>query len=385
MSAIISCSLIYVIYITVQWHTCCVAANQRIAVTAPVNPVDNGQILSIHCQVWNLLKGQEVTILRNRTHGGSVERLSLDNVIHKVDDNVFIAERQLQDGSVVYFLSIVGATRSDEGEYFCKVSSVFGRSETLSSVGITFTYFPADTDPICNPSGSRTVHEDTDALFDCSSAIGNPRVTVEWRRAGSTEILNNMKTIVVDGRLHVIYRLRPTRQDSGAVYTCTIRSVLFPKEERSCHVGPIEVIYDNMSPPININTEIPRHILSQFTEEPFTQSADNVVIDDTNDAQTCDDLCPVTSPGSPVHFWIIATVAAGLLTIVFLIVGIVLTVKYYRLSKTEFMAPTPPASRIPHRSEEIYVEVDGKRREHYMYMSLEKSSHPVLQPVNVTS
>ena len=358
-------------------------AETRIEVSAPVNPIDEGAILSVHCQIWNLQKGQEVTIFRNRTKQGDIERLSLDNKVHIEDNNVFLAERQMLDGSVVYFLSIMAATRTDEGEYYCKISSVTGSGsrDPIDSVKIHFTYFPSEPDPLCSPKGPLTVNEGSDVSFDCSSALGNPTVSIQWKRAGSSSMLkSNGQRRITNGRVHNSLTFKPSQTNSGAVYICTIKSPVFPSQERTCHVGPITVVKRDGTPyPVSVDREPIDIIENQITVKPTSYVVNSIT--QKTEEFSCDDQCPVLIPGSPVQFWIIATIAAAILTLIFLILGIVIMIKYYRLTnlpKVEYM------SALPH-SEEIYVEVDGKRRENCMYMSLEKSKKPVLQPIQMAS
>ncbi len=361
-------------------------AETKITVTAPVNPVDEGSILSIHCQIWNLRPDQEVGIYRNRSEQTRIERLSLDTVVHTEDNNnVFLAERQMMDGSVVFFLSIMGASRRDEGEYLCIISTVAGvKGVSVSdSVNIDFTYFPPDSDPMCTPNEQLSVNDGVDVQFDCSSAMGNPTVNFEWKRAdGPSSILkHDVKIREISGRVHSTLTLTPSEETSGAVFICTIRSSAFPSIERTCHVGPLTVLRNGTPYPV-VNRNIQEMIV---TNKPTTRPVRfDVTGKDTKKTTglSCEEQCPISVPGSPVHFWIISTIAAAVLTLIFLVLGVIIMVKYYRLTslpKVEYMSALPP------HSEEIYVEVDNKRREHCMYMSLEKSKKPVLQPLNMAS
>ena len=93
-----------------------------IKVTAPINPVREDAMISIHCQIWNKVEGQEVTMSRKLKGAARSQRLSWDEKVQNDDDDrIFLAERRLTDGSVVYFLSIIEVTQSDEGTYFCKI------------------------------------------------------------------------------------------------------------------------------------------------------------------------------------------------------------------------------------------------------------------------
>ena len=75
-----------------------------IVATSPVNPVKEQGLLTIHCQVRNLDDNHQVTITRRV--GDRIQQISVDEDVlgNAVDERVFLAVRQLLDGSTVYFL-----------------------------------------------------------------------------------------------------------------------------------------------------------------------------------------------------------------------------------------------------------------------------------------
>ena len=101
----------------------CVAGSTTVTSSAPVNPVEADGIFSLRCEVLKMKQNQEMAIFR--TINGQTERLSLDDeVLDNAGDRVYLAVRQMNDGSTVYLLSIMKVTRSDEGLYLCKIFDV---------------------------------------------------------------------------------------------------------------------------------------------------------------------------------------------------------------------------------------------------------------------
>ena len=118
-----------------------------IEVTSPIERVVEGGILSVHCQVWNLESGHEVSIFRTVNTG--THRISLNgNVPQEVDSRIYLAVRQAHGGSKIYFLTIIEASKQDEGKYECKVINTIGRVAQIAvdSIDLKVEYFPSDSD-----------------------------------------------------------------------------------------------------------------------------------------------------------------------------------------------------------------------------------------------
>ena len=124
----------------------------EISLTAPINPAEEGNMLSIHCQVQQL-KFNEHVVEMSRNVAGLIDKVSIGYkmMVDDDDERFFLAQRQLKDSSMVYFLSIIIARDTDEGVY-----SVIRRHDSLTeikrgSVTVLFKYFPTDIypRPIC--------------------------------------------------------------------------------------------------------------------------------------------------------------------------------------------------------------------------------------------
>ena len=353
---------LFICHVCITLRLCNALTPVRVIASAPVNPVESNGILSLHCQVWKAVaEGHEVTIFRT-LKTGETQRLSVnDNILSDVDERIYLGVRKSTDGSAIYFLSIIGVTRRDIGEYICKVFRVSGAAVVEiagDSINITSTYLPPD--PKCQAStGEPQLKVIAGSLLklNCSSEIGYPPVTMEWTRTGTTTPLNSRQFI----REKVIYKevsLRLTLQDDNAIFICLTTSRAYPNTAQSCHVGPIQVLPNKDQ----MNTQVTT--ISDFTQvKDISPSATevNVLISghDNEVRQKCLKTCS-TSKNSFIFYWIIATVGASALALLFLILGIYLLVRYLSLTEED-------GRRQP--SEKIYTELEA---EQMLYMSLQK-------------
>ena len=375
--------LVYVItlYITQLCHYV-LATETRVVTTAPVSPVVEGEILSVHCQVWSLQKGQDVSLFRTSADGVA-SRIAVivdgDALIASNTGTVFVAVRQMHDGSVVHFLSILGAAKEDAGKYSCKTETVADTDAKLpiDSVDINIAYFPSDPDPKCSPNELPSpIQAGEEISLSCSSEVAYPEVTLQWTRSGSSKVFNS-ETTTDNGRTESHLKLQIGSGDNGKVFTCQMKSKFFPERTKNCHIGPITVESNGEEPDIN---EEDRYVVtpppfSLGNLPPFEQESNNDQIEDTDavDKQQCLKSC--STENSSVMYWILATATASLLAFLFLILGVIMIVKYYRVPSQGHI---PKTQYIPalHAGEEIYVEVESKRRDKSMYMSLEKPRKP---------
>lgn len=357
-------------------------AQVKVALTTPINPVEQGGILSIHCQVWHLNSdNHEVTILRTTGETRvSHQKLSVDeSVLQGVDDRVFLAERQLMDGSSVYFLSITEATRADEGEYFCKIleNGITIREVESASVHLGVTYYPGDSDPFCssaNFKADRPYLEGSTVSFNCSSATANPPVSLQWTSGKRRSQVIQTREFVVDERSYSTMTLTLSRSDDGEIFVCQMTSVLFPGKLQTCHIGPLEVTpgrdpYDPNAhhPSAGLITTSPLDNINNKKPPTSGGGDDNkkglVTVND------CQELCPVQSR---VIYWMVATVIAGALSLIFFIIAIALLVRYIRapeMTRTDYITAR-------HKTDDIYSELECRQRigDGKVYMSLDKSA-----------
>ena len=218
-----------------------IMAETTVKSTSPVNPLKQEGILSLHCQVFNLQKGQEVSIFYQGNN--QRKRLSLnDNVVDPDEEQrIFLAVRQLDGGSFVYFLSIITATISDAGKYSCTIMDTASEIPTLvasDSDDINVQYFPADIYPMCNPNKQIRVHAGRTVSLNCSSQMGYPSVSLIWTREGET-LSSTLHT--GENRVDSMLHFKPKLEDNRVIFVCTAQSEAFPDRTSSCHVGPITV------------------------------------------------------------------------------------------------------------------------------------------------
>ena len=297
----------------------------RVAVTVPVNPVKEGSILSMHCQVWNLEPGYKVAISRHGNQG-----LTWDKVIVTNDDGrVFLAIRKMRDGSTVYFLSIMDIARSDEGEYSCKVVSMAStliEVIAVESATIAIQYYPAENNPVCSPSDSVAMYSGSLIALNCTSEAARPTVSLEWSRTGDYPVPDS-RSIVKRGIVYSQLLFRPTVEDTGAVFLCQVKSKVFPERAYSCHIGPITVI------PSNSDASSQQHNGLPIQESYPTISTELQVWTDGAgaggvQAVECTQVCSSWTSSEYLHYWVVGTVLAGFLAFVFLIMVITLVFKH---------------------------------------------------------
>ena len=349
----------------------------RLEVDSPVNPVEEGEILSFRCQVWNIKEGQDVELLRTLKTG--TERMFVEgDLLPSTGDNAFVAVRQLDDGSTVYFLTIMYTSRADSGDYICRITRTVGiETENVlwDSERISLLYTPPETDPKCYNTEVVTVLEGTDLTLNCSSETGNPPVSIQWVRAGtSTEIPAQSDTSMSNGRTFSVTKRRLFRKDDGVIFLCQVTSEAFPDLSQSCHIGPVQIKQNPSIETPFITSESIDEPIKDNVLPPTTGSGKDLVRSSTN-TDDCKKFCESTS-SSTSFFWIITTVIAGSAALTFFIIFLVCLVKFCK----------EEGNNNNHRHyieqqtiEEIYSEVDSKMHRHNSesrlnrdYMALQK-------------
>ena len=357
------------------------AAATTAKATAPVSPVEEGAILSIHCEVFNLEPTHQVIIYRTSPDGQPTTLSYGEGVSHDVDDRVFLAVRQQIDGSTVFFLSIMSVTRHEGGQYFCKVFNVAEHAPStlpVSPVTVDVSYFPSDSDPVCSPKEPPVVTVGDIITMNCSSGKGSPTVLINWVRSDGVRSARGTFYDTEDGVIHSELEFRVKASDSKVVFSCEISSPAFPGRKQSCHIGPLVVIdaidHDSSS---NGDIEQPFPAITEPSSYPVQKG------DGTNNVFTsiadCEEFCSYSE--SSLLYWVISTCVAGLVAFVFLIIGVFLFIKFNRLSELETQT-TYISTRQP--GDKIYDELESRRMEHSMYMSLEKARHVELHGVYPT-
>lgn len=347
------------------WTSC--FSQTRVEFSAPLNPIEEGGVCALHCQVWNLEQGHTVEIYRTyETHN---KRLSWDEFLGNVDDRWFLATRQLTDGSLVFFLSMTDTTRADKGNYSCKVITTFPSLQEIAadSIHVDVLYSPEDSDPVCSPDFDtpRVIFEGSRTTINCSSEAGNPVVKLRWSKSGK-DITDYSATSLSGGRAHSQLTFIASRKDNGVVFLCKIENNYGVDEERTCHVGPFTVLPNPDGPYIEPEDTTDSFIVNPFTSKPVDEDS-NPKRTPTSDE--CLNECSYLS--RPVIYWIIGTIFTSIIALTFLIIAAFLFFKLCHISSNNNLDYSLP--RKPAGPEELYVEVDCKRDDRCMYMALQRN------------
>ena len=381
--------------LTVYFFTTTTAQGKtRVTVTSPVSPVRERGILSVHCHVVDLTDDHEVTI--SHRADGKTSRLTWgEGVVTNAEDRVFLAIRQLTDGTVVYFLSITDVVRRDGGEYSCKVFNSEDMKELgADSVDIPIQYFPEEPFPLCTPTEAIVVYSGSSLTLNCTSESGHPHVDMEWIRTGtdSSSLSSSSRRVIQDGVAYTELHLTPTYADNEAVFLCQVSSAMFPDRLETCHVGPIIVIpsdedhkpsppfgdiTDNAVLPTRKSTNHANDINQDWNTREVSSSGGGGASGGSYGGTDCRQLCNLTSDtyNQQTFTWIVATCVAGLSAIVFCLVGIVISIKLYRLPTQS--PPDSPDDVGFHPRECIYEDVESRRSaDSKVYMALKTSGQP---------
>ncbi len=348
-------------------------SENRIVATAPVKPVEEGGILALHCQIWSLESEEEVTIVK----GGS-KRLSIDDVLaSKADDRMYLAVRQLQDGSMVYFFTIMDVRREDEGEYACKITHPDNTNKEIeSSVTFRTKYFPSDSNPQCESIDMSKVRIGQTVTLSCSSDEGYPQVSIQWSQTKSEHSYKDMTTTTVrNGRVYSELTFKVSHKDVGSIFMCTVESDAFPEEKRNCHVGPLEL--ERKNPGMIIHDVITTSLLPSNNRPVSTLNPPDNDRKTSIIPQDCRELC--SSYSLSLTYWTIGTIAAGVVALMLCIWVVILFIKFRNLHRTSKTGGYIAGRQLP---EGIYSEVEANYRcnaNNSMYITLEKKKKRVEQ------
>ena len=336
-----------------------------IEATAPVNPVDHGGILSLHCHVRDMESDHSVIIIRS-LESGEVEHLSWrETLTSNADDRIFLAFRRLGDGSVVYFLSIMNVKKEDAGIYSCRVMSL---SALVDEQSLTYNvnYFPVDIYPVCGPSEQIYAKAGDVVLLNCTSDKAFPEVTLEWTHSSTKQVSSSTNVIYHDSKVSSILRLETTKNDNGAVYVCTMRSEVFSDKVRTCHIGPL---YVTPNSDLDIDLE-DKQVDSLPTESELrTKPGQRDTLPGLDESQSpdiqikCNEICSTLPTSSTHFFWIVAAVTTFIVTFIFFVLLMILAVQYKR--NKERMN-----SALKDGSSDLYEKVDYRGFNRKIYMTL---------------
>ena len=400
------CTVSHCIILLLSFILSSVVGEISLTVTAPVpDPEENG-VFSIHCQVSGLQPGQGKEVTIHRQLNGYPERLSLETEVLRstLEDRGFLATRHIEDGDVVYFLSVMDVQRGDGGEYTCEVISASRTEEVLpiGSVNIRVMYFPTEGSLKCPDPPSSPLHVGDTLLLNCNSEAAYPTVNIAWTRTSALDPrMRSVSTTISGNRINAVMTHIVTSEDDETMFICSVTSAAFPGPPRTCHVGPIHVVQGkpgNNVRPVDGDDTADNHPSNQPKIPPVAMDIFPNSRDSDGDhhpdittltKQDCRSKCS-TLDGS-VMMWVITTIVAGIFALTFLIIVIVLFSKYrssLNSSSTNHQYTTP----MMYHTEKVYDEVGGyhgvnikhdegmssSNQRNIVYMSLEKRPDPLL-------
>ena len=350
------------------------AAQTRVEVTTPVQPITVGGILAVQCQVWNTQDSYRVNLFRVLTNGDT-EQLTLRGNYDShssLGQRAFLAKRTFSGGSLVLFLTVVDVLLSDEGNYMCKVYSLTNgkyRDIAEDSMTIDIYLFPDKGFPTCNSAPSKVSFNSNDQLIlTCASAKAFPTVQLDWSSINfDADFIIRNPTIgdMITSEISLILDESYDR----AIFECKMTSMGFPDRVRSCTVGPLRIARSadtNIELPIlqNQNTGASNEIKDSFPPE------------------LCNAPCKPEDKYS-LLYWAVATVGTSILMLIFLTTTIFYCCKYQKMSAEVISAQGSFTSCDG--SDPVYVSLQRRQlpERNSMFMSVEDPNNPgnkVLMP-----
>ena len=340
------------------------ASGIRVAISSPTKSVTNGGVLVIQCQVWNIQSNFEVHIFRV-TKSVFVKITNEEEITRSSERlHMFLATRTFPDGSKIYFVTIVGASEMDDGEYYCKVIDLSTLTYIAEdSVYISIYSYPAGVYPLCSstPNQPITLRVRDTLTLKCTSEKGVPTIHMKWMNTKTARYITD-RNRTNGNMVHSEALLIIDDSLQGAVFSCEISSKAFPYWKRTCFIGPITV--RSTSNVVERNHGVTTKVISGKEQDDIS----NMHL--TESCSTC-------SSDYMLQFYLtVATIGTGLLAIVFLTTTIILCYKYHHISNVSQREPTRVLT--PQQSiEPVYVSLQRRSvnadRE---YMTLEDPNNP---------
>ncbi len=292
----------------------------RVEVTS-IGPVTIGGILAIQCQVWNMRD----TFMVNFFHdiNGQTQRITVDN--HYADNSIgrrsYLAKRTFMDGSHIFFLTVVNIEQGDEGEFICNVYSIMNKKHNdiaENSKKININTFPSNIYPSCQSTPDiASVTLGDRLLLKCTSERSFPLVTLTWSSSSDSSISHNTRNATSYSIVSFETSLVLQRSHNGAVFVCTMTSPGFPQKERSCLIGPLNIIHDSSDGVLATN------LVGGIVKSPKQGSSIR--------GDACNSSCP-TADKFTLLYWAVALVGTTILMLIFLTTTIIWCCKYHAMS-----------------------------------------------------
>ena len=347
-----------------------VVSATRLSLKVPVNPVPEGGMLSIHCQIFDLDPAYEVTL--SRQLGDDNQRLSWNlDLLQSVEDRVFLAIRQLEDGSVVYFMSITEVNKSDQGKYSCRILSLAGdlpRDIQSESVSVYIQYFPDS--PECKTEQGSGLESGQKVTVTCSANRAEPDVDLQWKRTGEGDLSGaSLSTRTTSDRRFTSITLQVRPDDDQIILVCQMMSDAFPERMATCHVGPIKVSGNtDVKPSVAMIPGTGTHTDISVTHDVSTALVVRKTTKDQEDITECRKSCSTLT----ITYWILATAIGGFLALILFIGTIALLFKLYKLNQSPYCKPRTGVTLQRRQTRDIYVELDKGGKDAKVYMSLDR-------------
>ncbi len=350
------------------------AAETIVEVTTPVNPVTLGGILAIRCKIWNMEKGHVVKLFR--TSSSHTEEITSGDTYmgSSINQRVFLAiKRNLSDGSIVYFITIIKTTNADQGEYACKI---FGISDfnyvnvAGDSIQVNVVSLPGVSYPVCTsvPKEPLRMIENSTLKLQCYSELAVPSVTLKWRRGYAHNYINALN--LTDGTL--LYSMANVTVDEsldGSTFYCDVTSKEFPDWIRTCQIGPVSVKPSQKGNSITATTQ-----RSQFKVNMVQRASTN---------------CECQLNTRRKFNLTLATAAFSILSIIFLMITVFMCYKYRKVSGIDGMdrhIDDDLEINYDENSEPVYVTLQRCSTGETSYLALDDPNNPdnkVLLPKDV--
>lgn len=343
----------------------------RLSLKVPVNPVPEGGMLSIHCQIFDLDPEYEVTL--SRQLGDDNQRLSWNlDILQSVEDRVFLASRQLNDGSVVYFMSITEVTKSDQGKYSCRILSLAGefpKDIQSESVDVDIQYFP-DSPECATEQESGQLESGQTLTVTCTANRAEPDVDLQWKRTGEGDLSDGTITSWTTNEkrfTNMTLKVRP--EDDQVILVCQMISDAFPERMATCHIGPFKVTGNSdVKPSVAMIPGTGTYIDTSGTHDVSTALVVTKTTRNLYDMTDCRQSCSTLT----ITYWILATAIGGFLALILFIGTIVLLFKFYKLNRSPYCKPRTAVTLQRRQMRDIYVELDKGGKDAKVYMSLDR-------------
>ena len=368
MAAIVSLPVFVVLSFTL--FIIIYAADVRVSISTPTEPVTVGGILAIQCQVWNSEPDYAMYIFRTVTKRSEQITNEQDIIQSSERLNMFLAKRTFLDGSSVYFLTIVDISEADQGEYLCTVHDNSKRTYiTEESMNVNIYSYPADIYPLCSslPNQPSTLNVQDTITLKCTTEKGMPSIQMKWV---NTKIALHLKPFnTTEGNLvHSTINVRLDESFHWSVFYCEVTSKGFPDWKRTCAVGPVK---------------LRSYFLSAGGDDKVVDTqagVDQAGIEEQQDTERIRliEQCEECSPTDDMLrlYLTAATIGATFLTIIFLTSTIILCYKYHHISDVTRREPTRVLT--PQQSiEPVYVSLQRRSvNADLEYMTLEDPNNP---------